>query len=39
MNLLNILRSTIGQKALGFLYDDFLGFRIIIDIDFLKCDS
>jgi len=28
-----------GQKALGLLYDDLLGFGIIINIDFLKCDS
>jgi len=29
----------IGQNVLRVLYNGLLGFGIIIDIDFLKCDS
>ena len=28
-----------GQKALEMLYKDLLGFEIMIDDDFLKCDD
>ena len=37
MSFPNILRRMIGQNILGLLYNVLLGFRMIIDIDFLKC--
>jgi len=36
INLLTILRRTIGQKILGVLYNDLISLGMIIDIDFLK---
>jgi len=39
INLPSVLRRTIGQKALGLSYEDLLGFEIIMNVDFLKCDS
>lgn len=38
MSLLRVLR-TIGWKDLGELYDILFGFRIIIEIDTLKCNG
>ena len=39
INLPSALRRKIGQKALGLSYEDLLGLGIIINVDFLKCDS
>ena len=34
-----VLRSTIGLKALGVLYDALLGFGMMIDINSLNCSG
>ena len=39
MSLMRVLRRMIGQKDLGKLYNILFGFRIIIEIDTLKCNS
>jgi len=36
INLSNVLKRTMRQNAFELLYKDFLDFRIIIDMDFLK---
>jgi len=37
ISFLIVLSSTMGQKDLGVLYEDLLGFGIMIDKNFLKC--
>ena len=38
MSFPNMLKKTIGQKALGESYNSLLGLEIIIDINTLKCE-
>ena len=39
ISLLSVLSNIIGQKDLGKSYDDLFGFRIIIDVNVLKCEG
>jgi len=39
ISLPNMFNSTIEQKDLGKLYNDLFSFRMIIDVDVLKCDG